>query len=67
MPMKSHRSDSTAEPTFGLPLDRRIAEMRRLLVEMRPDSTADALQALRKAFPDTPLNARIEAIRATRH
>ncbi|HMN85174.1 MAG TPA: hypothetical protein PKA74_04185 [Bauldia sp.] len=67
--MKPFRSDDLAatEMVFGMLLDRRIAEMRRLLAEMQPDSTADALRALRDAFPDAPLGDRLEAIRATRH
>ncbi len=56
-----------ADAAFGLLLDRRIAEMRRLLAAMRPDSTAAALRTLRDAFPDIPLDERIRALSATRH
>jgi len=70
MPVKPDAGTSSlaaGDAAFSLLLDRRIAEMRRLLAAMRPDTTADALKALRDAFPDTPLDERLAAIRATRH
>jgi hypothetical protein len=47
-------------------LDRRIAEMRRILAEMQPGSVASALRALRDAFPEASLEERVRAITATR-
>lgn len=70
MPVKPDAGTSSlaaGDAAFSLLLDRRIAEMRRLLAAMRPDTTADALKALRDAFPDMPLDERLAAIRATRH
>ena len=40
----------------------RMAEMRSLLEQMRPASDAEALRALRAAFPETSLAARVAAI-----
>ena len=48
-------------------LDRRIAEMRRMVAAMRPSSTASALRILRDTFPDIPFNERIRALRAKLH
>lgn len=42
----------------------RIAEMRALLTRMRPASDAEALQALRMAFPEAALSTRVAAIAA---
>ena len=58
---------AAGDAAFSLLLDRRIAEMRRLLAAMRPHTTAEALKALRNAFPDTPLDEHLAAIEATRH
>ncbi|MER2606319.1 MAG: hypothetical protein ABTQ29_10835 [Siculibacillus sp.] len=43
-------------------IDARVAEMRALLSRMRASSDAEALRALRSAFPDTSLAARVAAI-----
>lgn len=44
-----------------LTIEARIAEMRRLLDQMRPQTSAEALGALRAAFPDVPLQHRVAA------
>lgn len=44
----------------------RVDEMRALLVRVAPTSDAEALQALRVAFPEASLAARVAAIAATR-
>lgn len=46
--------------------DSRVAEMRALLVRVRPASDAEALRCLRSAFPDASLEARVAAISALR-
>lgn len=43
--------------------DARIAETGRLLYEMADCSAAEALSALRDAFPDAPLEMRLRALR----
>lgn len=43
-------------------VEARMAAMRALLEEMRPASDAEALRALRTAFPETSLAARVAAI-----
>jgi hypothetical protein len=48
-------------------LDRRIAEMRRLLADMEPGSAASALRVLRDAFPEASLEERVRALTAVRH
>jgi hypothetical protein len=48
-------------------LDRRIADMRRLLAVMRPGSSAAALRALRDAFPEASLEERVRALTVVRH
>ncbi|MDR3496102.1 MAG: hypothetical protein P4L82_16005 [Ancalomicrobiaceae bacterium] len=45
-----------------LPVESGIAEMRDLLTRMQPASDAEALQALRRAFPASPLAARVAAV-----
>jgi len=45
-------------------VETRIAEMRALLARMRPASDAEALQALRTAFPEAALSMRVAAIAA---
>ncbi|NLH82731.1 MAG: hypothetical protein GX458_18065 [Phyllobacteriaceae bacterium] len=47
--------------------DPRLAEMRALLVQVRPSSDAEALRCLRSAFPETTLAARVAAIAAAAH
>jgi len=48
-------------------LDRRIADMRRLLAGMQPGSAASALRVLRDAFPEASLEERVRALTAVRH
>ena len=43
-------------------IDARLVEMRALLARMRPASDAEALRALRSAFPETSLATRVAAI-----
>jgi len=47
--------------------DGRLAEMRALLVRVRPSSDAEALRCLRSAFPEASLAARVAAIAAAAH
>jgi len=47
--------------------DRRIAEMRRMLADMKPGSAASALRVLRDAFPEATLAERVRALTAVRH
>lgn len=55
------------EPTHYAPvIDERIAEMRALLAAMRPASDSEALHALRQAFPEASLAARVAAMAARR-
>ena len=44
----------------GDSLDRRIAQMRRLLAAMKPCAAADGLRMLRERFPDVPLSERVQ-------
>lgn len=55
---RMHRSERTAHDEM---LDRRVAEMRRMLAAMKPSSASDALKALRDRFPDVPLSERMQA------
>jgi len=47
--------------------DRRIAEMRQMLADMKPGSAASALRVLRDAFPEATLAERVRALTAVRH
>ncbi|TBW40880.1 hypothetical protein EYW49_01635 [Siculibacillus lacustris] len=47
---------------FSPVLESRIVAMRALLGRMRPQSDAEALQALRSAFPDASLADRVAAL-----
>jgi len=66
---KSFRQALSAEDLeLSKILDGRIAEMRRMLADMQPGSSAaSALRALRDAFPEAPLEERVRALTATRH
>ena len=55
------------DPLFDVVLDLRIAEMHRLLDAMAPASTTSALNSLREAFPDAPLEERVRALSRTSH
>jgi hypothetical protein len=48
-------------------LDHRIAEMRRMLADMKPSSAATALRVLREAFPEATLADRVRALTPVRH
>ena len=68
MVSKSYRQVLSAdELELSNLLDRRIADMRRMLADMQPGSTASALRVLRDAFPEASLEERIRALTATRH
>ena len=54
-------ADPVARPA-ELAVESGIAEMRDLLTRMNPASDAEALQALRRAFPASPLAARVAAV-----
>jgi hypothetical protein len=41
--------------------------MRRLLDRVSHSSAAEALSALRDAFPDAPLDERVRALKTSRH
>ncbi len=43
-------------------VEARVAEMRALLTRVAPSSSAEALRALRAAFPETSLSTRVAAI-----
>ena len=68
MVSKSYRQVLSAdELELSNLLDRRIADMRRMLADMLPGSTASALRVLRDAFPEASLEERVRALTATRH
>ena len=62
-------ADVIAAPDYFLdaPVDARIVEMRRLLDTMADQSAAEALSALRDAFPNAPLAERVRALKYSRH
>jgi len=68
MVSKSYRQVLSAEELeLSNMLDRRIADMRRMLANMEPGSAASALRVLREAFPEASLEERVRALTATRH
>ena len=68
MVSKSYRQVLSAEELeLSNMLDRRIADMRRMLANMEPGSAASALRVLRDAFPEASLEERVRALTATRH
>ena len=69
MVSKSFRQTRSADTVeFSDMLDHRITEMRRMLADMQPGSSAaSALRVLRDAFPDASLEERVRALTATRH
>ncbi|HZP21619.1 MAG TPA: hypothetical protein VFB16_15605 [Bauldia sp.] len=58
---------SADDPRFARALDARIGEMRRLLAAMGPTSAANALRALRTAFPEVPLDQRVRVLGEVLH
>lgn len=58
---RPNEADPVARPA-ELAVESGIAEMRDLLTRMNPASDAEALQALRRAFPASPLAARVAAV-----
>lgn len=52
---------------LGDTADARIIEMRRFLDRMSQLSAAEALSALRDAFPDATLDERVRALKYSRH
>ena len=50
----------------GAVIDARVTEMRALLARMRPVSDSEALQCLRRAFPESSLAARVAAMATSR-
>lgn len=65
--MEQSRPDPDAEVRAARgALDARIAAMRRVLELARPGSHAEALRALRDAFPDAALSERIAALERDR-
>jgi hypothetical protein len=68
MASKSYRQVLRSDNVdFSAILDRRIAEMRRMLADMKPVSAASALRVLRDAFPEATLAERVSALTAVRH
>jgi hypothetical protein len=68
MASKSHRQVVRSNTVdLSAILDRRIAEMRRMLAVMKPGSAASALRVLRDAFPEASLEERVRALTAVRH
>jgi hypothetical protein len=68
MASKSYRQVLRSEDVdLSAILDRRIAEMRRMLADMQPGSAASALRVLRDAFPEASLAERVRALTAARH
>lgn len=54
-------TEGAATLTSGFPDPSRLKAMREHLVRARPASGNEALQVLRRAFPDTPLAERVHA------
>ncbi len=54
------------DPRFVAALDLQIAQMRRLLELMAPASGAEALRAIRDAFPDALFGERARAVAGVR-
>ena len=54
------------DPAQAARLDDRIARMRALLDRMQPNTGSEALQVLRRAFPETSLQDRV-AVAMRRH
>ena len=68
MASKSYRQFTRSEDLDPATiLDRRIADMRRLLAGMEPGTAASALRALRDAFPEASLEERVRALTTVRH
>lgn len=55
------------DPQFKTALNRRVAAMRLMLDAMAIGSPAEALKALRDAFPDASLDERVRAVISSRH
>ncbi|HWJ75979.1 MAG TPA: hypothetical protein VNX29_22665 [Kaistia sp.] len=54
------------DPRFVAALDLQIAQMRRVLTLMAPSSGAEALRAMRDAFPDAAFGERAMAVAGMR-
>jgi hypothetical protein len=68
MASKSYRQFMRSEDLeLTAMLDRRIADMRRLLADREPGTAASALRVLRDAFPEATLAERVRALTAVRH
>ncbi len=57
-------SQLNAAPTATSEADQLVRAMRAVLARQRPASAAEALQVLRRGYPDIPLSIRIAALRA---
>jgi len=55
-------SHSNAAPAAPDDADRLVRAMRAVLARQRPASVAEALQVLRRGYPDIPLSMRIAAL-----
>ncbi len=57
-------SPPNSAPPGASEADRLVRAMRAVLARQRPASAAEALQVLRRGYPDIPLSMRIAALRA---
>jgi hypothetical protein len=64
MRTRSGATDATTDPQPHDVGDQLLHAMTDLLARQRPASAAEALQALRRSYPEIPLAQRIAALRA---
>jgi len=60
--MKRKSRVGAGDPEFNSELDEQVTRLREMLVLMAPETGSSALGAMRKAFPDSPLRARVRAL-----
>ena len=60
--MKRKLRVSADDAKFNSELDEQVKRLRQMLVLMAPETGSSALGAMRKAFPDSPLRARVRAL-----
>ncbi len=64
--MSNNGTKSAEQAAFQAELDEQIARMRQMLKLMAPGTGAMALGAMRKAFPEIPLEDRVRALKSYR-
>ncbi len=64
--MGKNGTKSAEQAAFQAEIDEQIARMRQMLRLMAPGTGAMALGAMRKAFPDVPLDERVRALKTYR-